>query len=97
MIKRFSVWQVQLNPIQGAKISKIRPCFAYPSRVFRGKDGLILLDQLRTVDKARLITPLGYLDDDVQIEVCERLVCILKRVKKARDLFRLTRAWSKWV
>lgn len=99
MIKRFSVWQVQLNPTQGAEISKIRPClvvspdelaplstvivapmtskgFAYPSRVaccFEGKNGLILLDQLRAVDKARLIKPLGFLDDDVQIEVCERL------------------------
>lgn len=99
MIKRFQVWQVQLNPTQGAEINKTRPCvivspddlsllntviitpmtskgFAYPSRVaccFQGKDGLIALDQLRTVDKSRLIKPLGMLDDDVQIEVCERL------------------------
>lgn len=99
MIKRFQVWQVQLNPTQGAEISKTRPCvvvspddlsllntviiapmtskgFAYPSRVaccFQGKEGLIVLDQLRTVDKSRLIKPLGVLDDDVQIEVCERL------------------------
>jgi len=98
-ISRFSVWQVQLNPTQGAEISKTRPCvvispdelallntviiapmtskgFAYPSRVvchFQGKDGLIVLDQLRTVDKARLIKPLGFLDDDAKIEVCERL------------------------
>ncbi len=99
MIKRFQVWQVQLNPTQWAEINKIRPCvivspdelaslgtvivapmtskgFAYPSRVacqFQGKNGLIVLDQLRAVDKSRLIKPLGFLDDDVQIEVCERL------------------------
>ena len=34
----------------------------YPSRVpcrFQGKDGLVVLDQLRTVDKTRLIKRLG--------------------------------------
>lgn len=37
---------------------------AYPTRVachFQGKDGLIILDQLRTVDKARLVKRLGRL------------------------------------
>ena len=35
---------------------------AYPTRVscrFQGKDGQIVLDQLRTVDKARLVKRLG--------------------------------------
>ena len=99
MIKRFQVWQVQLNPTQGAEINKTRPCvivspdeltlldtvivapmtskgFTYPSRVaccFQGKDGLIVLEQLRAVDKSRLIKRLGVLDEITQIEVCERL------------------------
>ena len=30
---------------------------------FRGKDGLIVLDQLRTLDKLRLVQRLGALDD----------------------------------
>jgi mRNA interferase MazF len=50
--------------------------FAYPSRVschFSGKEGLILLDQLRTVDKSRLLKQLGKLDVSVQIQVCEKL------------------------
>ena len=50
--------------------------FAYPSRVtchFKGKDGLILLDQLRTVDKTRLIKPLGELERETQIDVCNTL------------------------
>lgn len=37
---------------------------AYPTRVvchFQGKEGLIVLDQLRTVDKARLVKRLGHL------------------------------------
>lgn len=38
--------------------------FAYPSRVaitFKQKDGLVVLDQLRSVDKVRLVKPLGKL------------------------------------
>ncbi len=38
----------------------------YPSRVacrFRGKNGLIVLDQLRTVDRDRLVKKLGRIDD----------------------------------
>jgi mRNA interferase MazF len=38
---------------------------AYPTRVtcqFQGKDGYIVLDQLRTVDQTRLIRKLGVLD-----------------------------------
>jgi mRNA interferase MazF len=37
----------------------------YPSRVpvyFEGKDGLIVLDQIRTVDKTRLVKKLGTID-----------------------------------
>ncbi len=38
---------------------------AYPTRVgcqFRGKSGQVVLDQIRTVDKARLVKRLGRLD-----------------------------------
>jgi mRNA interferase MazF len=38
----------------------------YPSRIpihFQGKDGLIVLDQIRTVDKTRLVKKLGSIDD----------------------------------
>lgn len=50
--------------------------FAYPSRVrctFDGKDGLILLDQLRTVDKSRLVKQLGTLEIATQMQVCNKL------------------------
>ena len=44
----------------------------YPSRVkcvFDGKDGQIVLDQIRTVDKVRLVKKLGKINGDVQKEV----------------------------
>jgi mRNA interferase MazF len=45
---------------------------SYPSRVacrFQGKDGQIVLDQLRAVDRARLVTRLGTLDEATRAEV----------------------------
>jgi len=45
---------------------------SYPTRVpykFQGKEGQIILDQLRTVDKARLVRKLGRLSVKAQAEV----------------------------
>lgn len=45
---------------------------SYPSRVachFQGKDGQIALDQLRAVDKRRLLKQLGRIDAAAQQEV----------------------------
>jgi len=44
----------------------------YPTRVtckFQGKQGQIVLDQIRTVDKSRLIRKLGKIDKNSQTEV----------------------------
>jgi mRNA interferase MazF len=44
----------------------------YPSRVackFQGKQGQIVLDQLRTVDKTRLVKKLGRLEVKIQTQV----------------------------
>ena len=44
----------------------------YPTRVacrFEGKEGQIVLDQMRTVDKSRLIRKLGSLDSETQESV----------------------------
>jgi mRNA interferase MazF len=49
----------------------------YPSRIpihFQGKDGLIVLDQIRTVDKIRLVKKLGSIDDDDRKAVTSLLV-----------------------
>jgi len=45
---------------------------AYPSRVrcaFQGRDGHIALDQLRALDKTRLVRRLGELDTEAQHDV----------------------------
>lgn len=45
---------------------------AYPTRVackFQGKQGQVVLDQIRTVDKARLVKRLGRLDGKTQSEL----------------------------
>jgi mRNA interferase MazF len=44
----------------------------YPTRVactFQGKRGQVVLDQIRTVDKSRLITRLGRIDGQTQTAV----------------------------
>jgi mRNA interferase MazF len=46
--------------------------FSYPTRIqytFQGKKGLILLDQMRAVDKTRLIQKLGVISQSAQIKV----------------------------
>jgi len=50
--------------------------FAYPCRIpcqFDGKKGLILLDQIRAVDKSRLVKKLGILHKNTQIHLCDCL------------------------
>lgn len=50
---------------------------AYPSRIpcrFEGKDGEVVLDQLRTVDKRRLAKRLGALPEETQEAVLAGLL-----------------------
>lgn len=45
---------------------------SYPTRVdctFEGKTGQVVLDQIRTVDKTRLVRRLGRISEDIQEEV----------------------------
>ena len=49
--------------------SKGRP---YPTRVpvrFKGKSGQVVLDQIRTVDKSRLVKRLGKIDETTESQV----------------------------
>jgi len=51
----------------------------YPTRVecrFAGKDGLIVLDQIRTVDKARLVKRLGRISERASKAVTKLLLDI---------------------
>ena len=48
----------------------------YPTRIkckFEGKTGLVVLDQLRTVDKRRLVKRLGQIDKKTKQEIIEKL------------------------
>jgi len=50
--------------------------FDFPCRIrcdFKGKNGLILLDQIRAVDKIRLVKMLGAIDENTQVELCDAL------------------------
>ena len=50
--------------------------FAFPCRVvcrFKGKGGLILLDQIRAVDKSRLVKKLGEIGANTKRELCSFL------------------------
>jgi len=49
---------------------------AYPTRVscrFKGKEGQVVLDQIRTVDRSRLVRKLGRLDRSTTNRVLEIL------------------------
>ena len=63
------------NEMSALKTSIVAPMistskgFTFPTRIqcaFQGKKGLILLDQLRAVDKSRLIRKLGIISKNVQ-------------------------------
>ena len=48
----------------------------YPTRIpcrFKGKQGQVVLDQIRTVDKSRLIKRLGQISEHVQTDVLATL------------------------
>ncbi len=50
--------------------------FEYPFRIksqFQKKQGKILLDQIRSVDKSRLVKKLGTISKQKQIEICALL------------------------
>lgn len=49
---------------------------AYPTRIsytFHGKQGQVVLDQIRTIDKSRFIKKLGSIEPQTQIEVISTL------------------------
>ena len=50
--------------------------FDLPCRIacnFKGKKGLILLDQIRAIDKSRLVKKLGIVSNKTQLKLCSGL------------------------
>ncbi len=63
------------NEMSALKTAIVAPMtskgFTYPTRIqntFQGKKGLILLDQMRAVDKSRLVQKLGVISKSAQIK-----------------------------
>jgi mRNA interferase MazF len=90
VIKRYTVFNIDLDPAKGVEIQKVRPCLvvspdvmnkflstviivpltttirSYPTRLniaFKGKQGQLAIDQIRTVDKSRLLKKIGEITD----------------------------------
>jgi len=101
MLKRFEVWNIELNPTKGSEINKVRPCLVvspneankflntvviipmtstikpYPTRLncdFKGKNGQLVIDQIRSVDKSRLIEKLGIMNANTCKNVCSLII-----------------------
>ena len=101
MVKRFEVWNIELNPTKGSEINKIRPCLIvspneinkflntivivpmtstikpYPTRLdchFKDKPGQLVIDQIRSIDKSRLIEKLGTMDVNTCKNVCALII-----------------------
>ncbi len=45
-----------------------------PKITFQNKDGLVLLDQIRTVDKSRLVKKIGAVEEKKAKEIADMLV-----------------------
>ena len=62
----------EMSPLKTAIIAPMTSKgFNFPTRIsctFQGKKGLILLDQMRVVDKTRLVQKLGVISKNAQIK-----------------------------
>ncbi|WP_319523853.1 type II toxin-antitoxin system PemK/MazF family toxin [uncultured Desulfosarcina sp.] len=67
----------EMSPLKTAIVAPMTSRgFKFPTRIpctFQGKKGLILLDQIRAVDKSRLVKKLGVISKATQIKVCDCL------------------------
>jgi mRNA interferase MazF len=99
--KKWEIVLVDLNPVKGKEISKVRPCLVIsptvankhlhtvivapltstikhiPTRLpssFDGKPGEICFDQMKAIDKGRIIKILGILDQSERMQVNQLLL-----------------------
>ena len=67
----------ELNKLPSLLVAPMTTSFEpIPSRVdciFEGAKGFIMIDQIRTIEKLSFIKKLGELENDVQINLCDRL------------------------
>ena len=67
----------ELNSLPSLLVAPMTTSFeTLPSRVecfFEGSKGYIMIDQIRTIKKLCFIKKLGELENDVQINLCDRI------------------------
>jgi mRNA interferase MazF len=67
----------EMFPLQTAIVAPMTSKgFAFPTRIkckFQGKNGLVVLDQIRSVDKARLVKKLGVISKTTQVNIVDCL------------------------
>ncbi len=66
----------ELNNLPNLLVAPITTSFeSIPSRVeciFEGTKGFIMIDQIRTIEKLSFIKKLGEIENDIQINLCDR-------------------------
>ena len=67
----------EMSPLKTAIVAPMTSkYFSYPSRIpctFQGKKGIVLLDQMRAVDKTRLVQKLGVIAKKTQLKIASCL------------------------
>lgn len=67
----------EMSPLQTAIVAPMTSKgFTFPTRIkcnFQGKNGLVVLDQIRSVDKERLVKKLGVISKNTQIHIIDCL------------------------
>ena len=53
--------------------NKLKMKNEFSSLSFQNINGLILLDQIRSIDKSRLVSQLGTINEPTQYDLCNRL------------------------
>ncbi|NTU53171.1 MAG: type II toxin-antitoxin system PemK/MazF family toxin [Chlorobiaceae bacterium] len=63
----------EMSPLQTVIVAPMTSQgFPFPTRIacaFQGKDGFVVLDQIRTVDKTRLVKKLGVISNTAQTNI----------------------------
>ena len=74
--KASAIWSI-INLLVRYNVPNVIICIVNPSKKgFKRKKGQIVLDQIRTIDKKRLIKKLGSIDAKTQLEV----ISVLQRL-----------------
>ena len=71
IVKRGDIYYADLSPVVGSEQGGIRPVLVIQNDIGNkyNKDSVILLEQIRTIDKRRLREKIGRIDDGLMASV----------------------------